>query len=163
MATAMQRTRPCLSLFFRKLQQRFNSTAINFCNTREESVKHCSGLREKFQFNSEYRGLVIQQSIEHLKTLENFKIKDEVEQIFINDQYQSKGLDEKRYFYCILIVFSVFLWIVIFFIVFWQCVEWTNLSIKLTLMQLTTSYHSVPPLTEVGRRQELNTEPCNKL
>ena len=114
MATAMQRTRPCLSLFFRKLQQRFNSTAINFCNTREESVKHCSGLREKFQFNSEYRGLVIQQSIEHLKTLENFKIKDEVEQIFINDQYQSKGLDEKRYFYCISIVLSVFLWIVIF-------------------------------------------------
>ena len=98
MAATMHRTRPSLSLYFRKLQQRFNSNAVNFCNTREESVKHCSGLREKFQFNSEHRGLVIQQSIEHLKTLENFKIKHEVEQILINDQYQSKGLDEKRYF-----------------------------------------------------------------
>ena len=95
MAAAKHKISLCRS-FFGRIHNRYNSQAVEFCYLREEA-NHCSGLKPHIQFNSESRGLVIQQSIDHLKTQKSIKIKDQVKQILVNDQYKSKGLDEKRF------------------------------------------------------------------
>ncbi|XP_066921791.1 uncharacterized protein [Clytia hemisphaerica] len=74
------------------------STAAPYSYLRHEDVTHCSNLRENTQYNSEIRGVWIQHGVEHLKSLENIRIKNVVKQISINDQLNSKGMDEKSLF-----------------------------------------------------------------
>ena len=78
------------------LQCRFASSDVQFSLVRPGSINHVSRALEKLQFSTETRGLVIQQGMDHLNSLREVKIKDSVKQICINDQYKSKGIDEKR-------------------------------------------------------------------
>lgn len=77
--------------------QRLNSNVAVKGTLNYQDSNHCSRLRGKLTFATEYRGIFIQKDLEHLLSLKDVKInKNNVNNISINDPHRSQGTDESR-------------------------------------------------------------------
>ena len=88
----------CRLVFLDKSFQRCNYSAnVVFKLESDEKIDKFSGIPLKSTFLTESRGIFIQKGIEHLQTMEDFKVDiNKIAKVSINDQMKSQGTDEAR-------------------------------------------------------------------